>query len=472
MALYGHKSGHTAEEYDKIPVRNSGKSRQIPHTGEDPIPSVNAPQPPKNGPEALFQAHSQPRPRKRNAAISRKFPAQKASTTHQGPPPPPFSASEEQTSVYIDSFDTKSCFAENYTSVGFQGTPTQKLHQSTPRTYIKLAGAALLCALLLAFPGPALEAALEAMTLWAQAFAPALFPFFAITPALCCPEATALYEKALGRGMERIFGCPGRAAAPLAVGLMAGSPAGAAALNRVKENMTGAQATRALLLSAGLSPAFLVASAGGAMLGDPALGRVLLRSQIGAVLLGGLLLRRAFDAQTTPIQGGESPASQIQPPLRGAVLGVLTVCGWMVFFGVLARLTALLIPGLGPALLPLLEITGGCWQIAAYPLATETKLTVLSFFCGIGGLAVFLQNAAQVPEVKKRHLALGKLLHGTLCILLTWAQTALPLPASIPLTPRTSLILACSLPPAIALWLLAHRLARHPRHNNRPQPPD
>ena len=148
------------------------------------------------------------------------------------------------------------------------------------------------------------------------------------------------------------------------------------------------------------------------------------------------------------------------------------MCGWMVCFGVLARLVLLAAGGLGPALLPLLEITGGCGQIAAWPLPGQVKLTVLGFFCGAGGLAVFLQNAAQVPEVKKRHLALGKLLHGMLCGLLTWVQTALPLPAAIPLTPSASLILACALPPVIALWLLAHRLTGHPRHNHRPLPPD
>ena len=334
------------------------------------------------------------------------------------------------------------------------------MSSGSAKAYLKAAGAALSCALLLAFPGPALEAALEAMELWARAFAPALFPFFAVTPALCCPEAAALYERALGRVMEALFGCPGRAAAPLAVGLMAGSPAGAAALSRVKDSMTGAQATRALLLSAGLSPAFLVSSLGGAMLGNPALGAVLLRSQIGAVLLGGLLLKRAFGGRQEPICG-DSPAVQRQtPPLRGAVLGVLTVCGWMVTFGVLNQFIALAFPGLGPVLLPFLEITGGCWQIAAYPLPAQIRLALLGFFCGMGGLAVFLQNATQVPQVKKRHLALGKLLHGVLSGLLAWAQTALPPPSLPAFTPAAGLVLACALPIAAALGVLAGRLAR------------
>lgn len=138
------------------------------------------------------------------------------------------------------------------------------------KTYAKPLGAALACALLLVFPGPALEAALEAMSLWARAFAPALLPFFAVTPALCCPEAAALYERALGRGMEGLFGCPGRGAAPLAVGFMAGSPAGATALSRVKEGMTRSPGYPDPVAQRGAQPAFLVASVGGAMLGDPA----------------------------------------------------------------------------------------------------------------------------------------------------------------------------------------------------------
>ena len=274
----------------------------------------------KKGLSLRFRAVSRLWKKGQNSAAARQFSAP------TGPRPSralcsQTAASSKKTSVYIEQFPPQVCFNINHTSVCYCGSSSQNLSSGSAKAYLKAAGAALSCALLLAFPGPALEAALEAMELWARAFAPALFPFFAVTPALCCPEAAALYERALGRVMEALFGCPGRAAAPLAVGLMAGSPAGAAALSRVKDSMTGAQATRALLLSAGLSPAFLVSSLGGAMLGNPALGAVLLRSQIGAVLLGGLLLKRAFGGRQEPICG-DSPAVQRQtPPLRGAVLG-------------------------------------------------------------------------------------------------------------------------------------------------------
>lgn len=510
MAKLGIELCQSVKEYRKIPGQNGAKLKA--NRMEFP-PAKKAAVPLRLGRKGLCHPcilRRLPFNCKRNEAIEEESPAQGPSS-FRGKSPIPLSPAVgalkgegarvrfarnrtdvcfacNTTPVCSCKDEPSVCFSQNKTSVcssqyfsegrttGPQSGEARPAESAACRTglktYAKPLGAALACALLLVFPGPALEAALEAMSLWARAFAPALLPFFAVTPALCCPEAAALYERALGRGMEGLFGCPGRGAAPLAVGFMAGSPAGATALSRVKEGMTGAQATRTLLLSAGLSPAFLVASVGGAMLGDPALGRVLLQSQIGAVLLSGLLLRHAFRGQEKVVCGGESRSGWAEPPLRGAVAGVLTVCGWMVCFGVLARLILLAAGGLGPALLPLLEITGGCGQIAAWPLPGQVKLTVLGFFCGAGGLAVFLQNAAQVPEVKKRHLALGKLLHGMLCGLLTWVQTALPLPAAIPLTPSASLILACALPPVIALWLLAHRLTGHPRHNNRPLPPD
>lgn len=318
-------------------------------------------------------------------------------------------------------------------------------------------GAGLACILLLMFPGEALTAALEAMELWARAFAPALFPFFVIMPALCCPEAAALYERALGRTMERLFGCPGRSAGPVAVGLMAGSPAGATALRRVKGGMSGAQATRTLLMCAGLSPAFLVASVGGAMLGDAGLGRILLRSQIGSVLISALVLRHAFGRREQVCATAAEVAAG-EHPVRGAVLAVITVCGWMVCFSVLARLATMATPALRPWVLPFLEVTGGCWTIAGCTLTLEWKLAALGFFCGLGGLAVLMQNCAQIPEVKKAHLALGKLLQGALCGALAFLQAVLPAPqAPNRSTLDTCLTLACLLPVGVFVWSKVRR---------------
>ena len=88
-----------------------------------------------------------------------------------------------------------------------------------------------MCACLLLFPARCAEQARSAMALWAQAVAPALFPFLALLPVLTSEEARDGYERLFARPM-RAFRLPGRAASAAVVGLMAGTPAGATAAGR------------------------------------------------------------------------------------------------------------------------------------------------------------------------------------------------------------------------------------------------
>ena len=68
-----------------------------------------------------------------------------------------------------------------------------------------------MCACLLLFPARCAEQARSAMALWAQAVAPALFPFLALLPVLTSEEARDGYERLFARPM-RAFRLPGRAA--------------------------------------------------------------------------------------------------------------------------------------------------------------------------------------------------------------------------------------------------------------------
>ena len=144
-----------------------------------------------------------------------------------------------------------------------------------------LAGA-LAAALLLMRPEAAVNGAREAMAHWYYAVAPSLFPFMALMPLLTCEAALSAYESALGGIMERAFRLPGAAASALVIGMVAGSPAGCVAAARVagRCRLSRGQFERLSLACCGLSPAFLISGVGAAMLGDPAAGRLLLRSQM------------------------------------------------------------------------------------------------------------------------------------------------------------------------------------------------
>ncbi len=294
---------------------------------------------------------------------------------------------------------------------------------------LRLIAGFLFAALLLASPVDALSAARQAISVWAVSFVPALLPFFVVTPALSSDEAARLYARVFGRAFQALFGCPGQLSGAALIGMMAGSPAGSIAAGRLRGSATNAELTRGALLASGVSPGFLISAVGAAMLGDAQLGAILLRSLLGALLLGGLLLRRAFSGGAPSL-----PAAPVSAPkgdaLTGAGIAMLSVCAHMVVFAVAARLIAKFLPGgWEPGVLSMMEVSGGCAALAAAPLLRALRLVLIAGACGFGGLAIMAQNLRHLPGVKWQWYLSGKVLHGTLCAGLCWAQLGMKLPA-------------------------------------------
>ena len=159
-----------------------------------------------------------------------------------------------------------------------------------------------------------------------------------------------------------------------------------------------------------------------------ATGVLLFRAQALAIVCAGVLLRRLWQSDRTPLPAKTSEAAK-ESPIRGAVLGLLNVCGYMVFFSVLSALLARVVPALGAFLLPFLEIAGGCALLSRACLPMRALLPLVSFFCGLGGLSVGLQNLALVGVPPLRYI-FGKILQGALgaffCRVLLDAGSARP----------------------------------------------
>ncbi len=284
-------------------------------------------------------------------------------------------------------------------------------------------------ALLLANPVEALSAARQAISVWAASFVPALLPFFVVTPALSSDEAARLYARAFGRAFGVLFGCPGALSGAALIGIIAGSPAGAIAAARLRENSTDAEVARGALLASGVSPGFLVSAVGAAMLGDPAAGAMLFRAQLFALLVGGLILRRAFGKGLPTLRAAPSESKK-GDAFSLAASAMLNVCAHMVVFAVAAHLIMSFLPPDFEAWgLSLMEVSGGCAAVAAEALPISLRLVLMAFFAGFGGLAIMAQNLSRLPGVKWRWYLGGKLLHGTLCALFAWAQLGMTLPA-------------------------------------------
>jgi len=160
--------------------------------------------------------------------------------------------------------------------------------------WLRPLGSAFFLLMLCLHPGDALAASAEALLSWALSVAPALLPFLITAPALTCPEICALLSR-ISSPFLRLFRLPENSTGALLIGLMSGSPAGAAALASVspaEADPPGAY-LRAALMASGASPAFLMTTAAVVLLNAPEVGWLLFRSQLLAILASGLILRHA-----------------------------------------------------------------------------------------------------------------------------------------------------------------------------------
>ena len=308
-----------------------------------------------------------------------------------------------------------------------------------------LAGA-LAAALLLMRPETAVNGAREAMAHWYYAVAPSLFPFMALMPLLTCEAALSAYESALGGIMERAFRLPGAAASALVIGMVAGSPAGCVAAARVagRCRLSRGQFERLSLACCGLSPAFLISGVGAAMLGDPAAGRLLLRSQmLSQICLLWLLMPLCRDGGSLePMSIDAEDAS----PMAGAVGAILSVCGYMTAFGALAAAMGDLAgPAAGRALLCAMDVTSGARLVCGSAMDVPGKLLALSALAGTTGACVCAQNLAairRVMDVKAWRFVLARCAAGLIGMGMTAVQLAVG-PRVPDLPPVAAVKLSC-----------------------------
>jgi len=258
---------------------------------------------------------------------------------------------------------------------------------------LKWLGGLAAMALLLSSPQAATRGAVAAMAQWGASVAPALFPFLALMPLLTCGEAIAAYEALLGRFTAACFKLPGAAAPAMIVGMAAGTPAGALAARDIaaRAGMNRGQLQRLAVATAGFSPAFLVGGIGVGILNNPALGWKLLGAQLLTQMSLMLSLRRAWQGHMEPVAA--VGFATVERPVRGAVLGILTICGYMTLFGALAGALGEWV-GRGPAdvLLCLMDVPSGALRVSRMALPDGIMLTLLAGMCGFGGLCVIAQS--------------------------------------------------------------------------------
>ena len=214
----------------------------------------------------------------------------------------------------------------------------------------------LLCGLLvwlLADAGTVRAAAAEGLALCGRAVIPALFPFMAASTMLVSMGFGEWASPRLA-GLMNLYRLPGPAGSALLLGLVGGYPIGARTAAELHKRglLTVDEAERLLGFSNNSNPVFLISVLGGGVFGSPRTGVYLWLIHMLSALLTGFFFRGSGKApgrqglpRPAPCQSPSLPAALVEG-IKSACGSMVSVCGFVIFFYVLASPLA----GLGGAL--------------------------------------------------------------------------------------------------------------------------
>ena len=303
-----------------------------------------------------------------------------------------------------------------------------------PDIHIAAVVAALGAMICLIFaPADAIESARYALTLCAELIVPSLLPFFAASALLIRLQIPALFGRLLAPLSEKLWGVSGIGVSAFLAGICGGYPLGAQTVAEMfaEKQLSKEEAERLLAFCNNSGPSFCIGVIGSGVFASRRAGIVLYAIHVLSALLVGMLFRRNV-CPASPI--GETAAPRFSAALVGAirqsVSAVLSVCGFVVCFCVLAGLLESL-GVLGTAsqaaaslfgtdervihafLTGLLELGSGIGRMRDLPL-TPVLFSLASFLTGWGGLSVSFQTAAVLSEsdLSLRFHLIGRVLSG------------------------------------------------------------
>lgn len=267
----------------------------------------------------------------------------------------------------------------------------------------------------LARPGVAMQGAAHGMQLCCETVIPSLFPFLVLCELLLQSPLAAFFgipfvplARALGIRSRR-------APAALFCGLLGGFASAARSVDRMyrESEISQREASVLLVCCVGSSPAFIIGSAGYAMLGSVKAGWFLLAGQFTASLICGFAAARLTPAgkRISPCRPAP-PEKGVAAAVRGAVFSMAILCGYIILFSFLGTLFT---PNTASPLrqyainLPL-EVTAACQKASTCAPVYRAPLCMAAL--SLMGACVFLQvRALTHPDISLVPLALSRIAH-------------------------------------------------------------
>lgn len=280
----------------------------------------------------------------------------------------------------------------------------------------------VLCGLLIWFLADAVRvraAAAEGLALCGRSVIPALFPFMAASTMLVSMGFGEWVSPRLA-GLMNLYRLPGPAGSALLLGLVGGYPIGArtAAELHKKGLLTVDEAERLLGFCNNSNPVFLINVLGGGVFGSSRTGVYLWLIHVLSALLTGFFFRgnvkspgRQRVPRGVPCQAMSLPSAFVEG-VRSACGNMIFVCGFVLFFYVLASPLARLGGPLGAGLVGFLEL----FSLTPLLAADRMGFILASVCAGWGGVSILCQTAAVLEGsgLRVKNCVLGKILQGLL----------------------------------------------------------
>lgn len=276
------------------------------------------------------------------------------------------------------------------------------------------------------------SAAAEALALCAGSVIPALFPFLVLSTLLISLGFGEWLSPHLAGLMTPLFRQPGLSSGALVLGLVGGYPIGAqtaAELYR-RRLLTEDEAKRLLTFCNNSNPVFLISVLGAGVFDSVRAGVWLWLIHLLSALLVGLLFRGGGKApsrvRAAPVPAAVSFPATFVAAVKSAAGAMVSICGFVTFFYVLAKPLSALGGYWSPALVGLLEL------FSLTPLLPPDRLGFIlaAGISGWGGLSVLAQTAAVLDgtDLPLTPCLLGKALQGLFSALLAGLLAGFLLP--------------------------------------------
>lgn len=274
------------------------------------------------------------------------------------------------------------------------------------------------CALLL-FPAQAAQGAKNGVDYSLNILVPSLYPFMVLSVFVVKSGLSERLGSALEKPTQALFHLPGGAAASIVMSVIGGYPAGARSAAALYEAglVTQKQAERMMCFCVNAGPSFVVTAVGVGFLKSARAGAILFASQLVSFLVMGVFT--GIFSRGEPDPGGQ----QKKQPSRGtaqalidsaadAAYSTLMMCCLVILFAAGMNLlrTALTVPALSVVVSAMLEVTGGCADLAR----SGAPLWAFALAIGWSGACVHLQvfSCLGSLKIRKAHFALCRLAQG------------------------------------------------------------